>query len=283
MAASVEQSSEHPLADAIVNSARGKKLKILKTENFNALPGNGVEAWVNGTSIFLGSVKLMQNRGIDARILEHHTIRLSNEGKTPVIVAFDNKAAGLIAVADPIKKDSKTAIQQLQGMGLEIVMISGDNRRTAEAIARKINITHVLAEVMPQNKADQIKKLQQQGKVVAMVGDGINDAPALAQADVGIAMGTGTDIAMEAGDITLIKGSLASVVTAIQLSKATMRNIKQNLFGSFIYNTLGIPIAAGVLYPFLGILLNPIFAAAAMAASSVTVVSNALRLRRIRL
>jgi Cu+-exporting ATPase len=230
----------------------------------------------------LGNLKLMQDRGIEIGSAENTMLKLANDGKTPMLVSFDNKAVGIIAVADPVKEDSIRAIHDLQKMGLDVVMITGDNRRTAEAIAKTIGIDRVLAEVLPEEKSNQVQKLQTAGKVVSMVGDGINDAPALAQADVGIAIGTGTDVAMEASDITLIKGNLTGVVTAIQLSRATMRNIKQNLFGSFIYNTLGIPIAAGVLYPFFGILLNPMFAAAAMAASSVTVVSNALRLRRFK-
>lgn len=283
LAAAVEQNSEHPLAEAIVNSAKEKGLNILKVENFKALPGLGVTASLNGTSVLLGSLKLMQDRGFDSDAVKEHTNKLANEGKTPILIAFNQKLVGLIAVADPIKADSARAITNLQNMGIEVVMLSGDNQQTAEGIARQLGIERVLAEVLPDEKVTHVKMLQQEGKLVAMVGDGINDAPALAKADVGIAIGTGTDIAMEAGDITLIKGSLTGVVTAIQLSKATMRNIKQNLFGSFIYNILGIPIAAGVLYPFLGILLNPMFAAAAMAASSVTVVSNALRLRRFKL
>lgn len=282
MAAAVEQGSEHPLGEAIVNYAKEKKLEIMKADHFKALPGHGVEAQVNGTEILLGNLKVMKERGIDTSLFRADIKMLAGEGKTPMFVAFNNQAVGLIAVADPIKEDSINAIRKLQKMGLEVVMISGDNRRTAEGIAKRIGIKRVLAEVLPDDKAKQVKKLQQVGKIIAMVGDGINDAPALAQADVGIAIGTGTDIAMESSDITLIKGNLTGVVTAIQLSKATMKNIKQNLFGSFIYNVSGIPIAAGVLYPFFGILLNPMFAAAAMAASSVTVVSNALRLRRFK-
>jgi Cu+-exporting ATPase len=282
MAASVEHGSEHPLGEAIYESAKEKGLKILESSNFKAIPGYGVEAKVNGTVILLGNQKLMQDRKIDVESLNIQAANLSNEGKTPMFVAFNNKSAGLIAVADTVKKDSAKAIRDLHKMGLEVVMMTGDNERTAEAVARMVGVDRVFAEVLPEEKANQVRKLQLEGKSVAMVGDGINDAPALAQADVGIAIGTGTDVAMEASDITLIKGSLTSVVAAIQLSKATMRNIKQNLFGSFIYNTLGIPIAAGILYPIFGILLSPIIASAAMAASSVTVVSNALRLRRFR-
>ncbi|MFQ6116530.1 MAG: heavy metal translocating P-type ATPase, partial [bacterium] len=282
MAASVEQGSEHPLGEAIHESAKEKGVKIFETTNFQAIPGHGVEAQVNNTMVLLGNNKFMHERQIDVSLLKEHLIKLSEKGKTPMVVAFDNKAVGLIAVADTVKQDSAKAVEDLQRMGLEVVMMTGDNRRTAEAIAQQIGVDRIFSEVLPEDKANQVKKLQMEGKIVAMVGDGINDAPALAQADVGIAIGTGTDVAMEASDITLIKGSLTSVTAAIQLSKATMKNIKQNLFGSFLYNTLGIPIAAGILYPFIGLLLSPIIASAAMAASSVTVVSNALRLRRFK-
>lgn len=283
LAASVEQGSEHPLGEAIRESAAEKGLTIFKSENFSARPGLGVEATVENEIVRLGNLKFMKKNGIAAETMEQEAAKLSADGKTPVFVASGNSLLGIIAIADPIKEDSAEAIAALKKMGLEVVMVTGDNQRTAEAIQRQVGIDRVLAEVLPDEKAAQVKKLQDEGKIVAMVGDGINDAPALAQAHVGIAMGTGTDIAMEAGDITLVKGSLKSVVSAIQLSRATMRNIKQNLFGSFIYNTLGIPIAAGVLFPVFGILLNPMFAAAAMAASSVTVVSNALRLRRFKI
>jgi len=230
----------------------------------------------------LGNIKLMKDRSIDPGTLAEEAVRMADEGQTPMFVAVDNQAAGIIAVADPIKDDSVKAIQVMKKLGLQVVMITGDNRHTAEAIGRKVGIDRVLAEVLPEDKALNVKKLQQEGHVVGMVGDGINDAPALAQANIGIAIGTGTDIAMEASDITLIKGQLSSVATAIKLSKATMRNIKQNLLGSFFYNTVGVPIAAGILYPFFGILLSPIIASAAMAMSSVTVLSNALRLRRFK-
>ncbi len=282
MAASVEQGSEHPLGEAIVENAREKNILLADATNFKAVPGHGVEADIDGTHIMLGNIKLMQERGIVVDVLRSTAADLARNGKTPMYVAFDGRASGLIAVADPVKEDSAKAIQQLHRLGLNVVMMTGDNKRTAEAIARQVGVDRVLAEVLPEDKAFQVKKLQQEGHIVAMVGDGINDAPALAQADVGIAIGTGADVAMEASDITLIKGNLTSVAAAIQLSKATMRNIKQNLFGSFVYNTLGIPIAAGVLYPFIGVLLSPIIASAAMAASSVTVLTNALRLRRFR-
>ncbi len=219
---------------------------------------------------------------IDLKDLEEKSIRLADEGKTPMFVAVDGKAAGIIAVADTVKQDSKEAIALLKKMGLEVVMITGDNARTANAIAKQVGIERVLSEVLPEDKALNVQKLQNEGKKVAMVGDGINDAPALAQADIGLAIGTGTDVAIEASDITLIKGSLKGVVLAIQLSKATMKNIKENLFGAFFYNGLGLPIAAGLLFPFFGILLSPLIAAAAMAFSSVTVVTNANRLRNFK-
>jgi Cu+-exporting ATPase len=225
----------------------------------------------------------MKDRGIPLDGLEKEAEELSNQGKTPMFVAIDGNSAGIIAVANTLKEHSKEAVGALHKMGIEVAMLTGGNRKTADAIAREIGIDRVLAEVLPEVKADEVKKLQAEGKKVAMVGDGINDAPALAQSDVGIAIGTGTDVAMESADITLISGDLRGVVTAVALSKATLRNIKQNLFWAFTYNTTLIPVAAGVLFPFFGILLNPIFAAAAMGLSSVTVVSNALRLRRFRL
>ncbi|MFQ6092838.1 MAG: copper-translocating P-type ATPase, partial [bacterium] len=282
LAASVEKGSEHPLGEAILESAQEKGYTLVDPKGFNAIPGHGVVAKIDGDSVMLGNVKLMHDRKIEVGKLEGEAIRMADDGKTPMFVAVNDRAAGIIAVADTVKEDSAQAISALKRMGLEVVMITGDNKRTAEAIARQVGVDRVLAEVLPQDKAHNIQKLQLEGKTVAMVGDGINDAPALAQADVGIAIGTGTDVAMEASDITLIKGRLTSVPTAIRLSKATMRNIKQNLLGSFFYNTLGIPIAAGILYPIFGILLSPIIASAAMAASSVTVLSNALRLRRFR-
>ncbi|MBL7093857.1 heavy metal translocating P-type ATPase [candidate division KSB1 bacterium] len=282
LAASAERGSEHPLGEAIYKSAEEKGLTISESTNFKAIPGHGVEALVNNVKVQLGNLKLMQEQNIRTDSVKDQLVNLADQGKTPMFVAFDNKLVGIIAVADTLKEDSEKAIQTLHRLGLEVVMMTGDNKRTAEAIAKLVNVDRIFADVLPEEKANHVKKLQSEGKIVAMVGDGINDAPALAQADVGIAIGTGTDVAMEASDITLIKGSLTSVAHAIQLSKATMRNIKQNLFGSFIYNTLGIPVAAGVLYPFIGLLLSPIIASAAMAASSVTVVSNALRLKRFK-
>lgn len=282
LSASVERSSEHPLAEAIVRGAEEKNITLNEPKEFNALPGHGVEANVNGRKVLLGNLKMMNKFSIQLNGLEELSRKLADEGKTPMFVAIDNKAAGIIAVADIIKPDSKEAIAQLKKLGLEVVMITGDNSRTANAIAKQVGIDRVLSEVLPEDKAFNVQKLQNEGKKVAMVGDGINDAPALAQADIGLAIGTGTDVAIEASDITLIKGSLKGVVLAIQLSKATMKNIRENLFGAFFYNGLGIPIAAGLLYPFFGLLLSPLIAGAAMAFSSVTVVTNANRLRRFR-
>jgi len=280
LAAGVEKSSEHPLAAAIVEGAAARGLTLPDPENFNAIPGHGVEARIEGRVLLLGNLKLMRDRKVASDGLEGQASRLADEGKTPMFVAIDSKPAGIIAVADTVKEDSKAAIQVLKDMGLEVVMITGDNERTAKAIARQVGVERVLAEVLPQDKAFNVQRLQLEGKKVAMVGDGINDAPALAQADVGFAIGTGTDVAIAASDITLIKGSLKGVVTAIQISRATMRNVYQNLVGAFIYNTLGLPVALGVLYPFLGILLSPLLAAIAMSFSSVTVIANANRLKR---
>jgi Cu+-exporting ATPase len=279
LAAGLEQASEHPLAQAIVDGAKERNLDLPKASEFEAVPGQGAKAKVEGRTVAIGNLKMMQAIGAEVKDLEARAQALAEEGKTPIYVAIDGTAAGILAVADTVKEDSREALARLIDLGLEVVMITGDNRRTAEAIARQVGILRVLAEVLPEDKARNVQMLQREGKTVAMVGDGINDAPALAQADVGIAIGTGTDVAMEASDITLIRGSLQGVALAIELSRATMRNIKQNLFGSFIYNSLGVPIAAGVLYPFFGILLSPILASAAMALSSVTVVGNALRLR----
>ncbi|HLF00780.1 MAG TPA: copper-translocating P-type ATPase, partial [Anaerolineales bacterium] len=284
LAASVEKSSEHPLALAIVEGAQARGLKLSDVQTFDAIPGHGVSATVEGRHVLIGNLKLMNREGIALGGLEEKSRALADDGKTPMYVAIDGKAAGIIAVADTVKEDSKAAIAVLKKMGLEVVMITGDNERTAKAIARhagfQAGVDRVMAEVLPQDKAFNVQKLQLEGKKVAMVGDGINDAPALAQADIGLAIGTGTDVAIEASDITLIKGSLMGVVTAIQLSRATMRNVYQNLFGAFIYNTVGLPIALGVLYPFFGILLSPLLAALAMSFSSVTVISNANRLKR---
>jgi Cu+-exporting ATPase len=280
LAASAEKGSEHPLGEAIVRAATERTLQLSDPDRFSAIPGHGIQAHVDGRSVVLGTLKLMADQGVAAGPAEARLESLAEQGKTAMVVAVDGALAGVVAVADTIKDDSTEAIARLHRLGLEVVMLTGDNHRTATAIARSVGIDRVLAEVLPDEKATQIKLLQAEGKTVAMVGDGINDAPALAQADVGLAMGTGTDVAMESGDITLIKGSLTGVATSIELSKATMRNIHQNLVGAFAYNTLGIPIAAGLLYPAFGILLSPLIAGAAMAFSSVTVVTNANRLRR---
>jgi Cu+-exporting ATPase len=282
LAASLERGSEHPLGEAIVNGAQERRLALADAAQFAAIPGHGVSGRVEGRAVLLGNARLMHDKGVNIAPLEGDWDRLAENGKTPMFVAVDGKAAGLVAVADTVKPDSKAAIAGLKHMGLEVVMITGDNARTANAIACEVGVDRVLAEVLPQDKAHEIQKLQLEGKCVAMVGDGINDAPALAQADVGFAIGTGTDVAIEASDITLIKGSLKGVVTAIEISRATMRNVYQNLFGAFVYNAAGIPVAMGLLYPVLGVLLSPILAAAAMAASSVTVVTNANRLRYFR-
>ncbi len=277
--ASAEKQSEHPLAAAIVRGAETRNLAFEKVENFNALEGRGIEAKVSGKDLLLGNLRLMNERKIELNDADNTVEKLAGEGKTPMFAAIDGKFAGIVAVADTIKPESKEAIQALQNLGLEVVMMTGDNKRTAEAVAAQVGIKRVLAEVLPEGKSGEIKRLQAERKIVGMVGDGINDAPALAQADVGIAIGTGTDVAIEASDITLIKGDLRGVVTAIALSKATIRSVKQNLFWAFIYNVIGIPIAAGLLYPLTGWLLAPIIASAAMSLSSVSVVANSLRLR----
>ncbi len=279
-AATTEKGSEHPLGEAIVKEAEERGIDLRDPKDFNAIPGHGVVAKVDGRSVMLGNLKLMKDEKIDTGAhFEKEAERLAGEGKTPMFIAVDGSIAGIVSVADTLKENSPEAVERLHDIGLEVVMITGDNKRTADAIAKLVGIDRVLAEVLPGDKAKEVKKLQKEGKVVAMVGDGINDAPALAQANVGIAIGTGTDVAMEASDITLITGDLMGVVTSIKLSKRTMRIIKENLFWAFAYNTTLIPVAAGVLYPFFGILLNPVFAAIAMALSSISVVSNSLRLK----
>jgi len=282
LAASVERSSEHPLAEAIVEGAKTRGITLSEPTAFEAVPGHGVIATVDGRRVAMGNLKMMDREKITLDQFEQKAASLADDGKTPMYVIVDGQIAGIVAVADTVKDDSAEAIASLQKMGIEVVMITGDNKRTAEAIARKVGISRVLAEVLPEDKAHNVHLLQAEGKKVAMVGDGINDAPALAQADIGLAIGTGTDVAIEASDITLIKGSLKSVATAIEVSRATMNNIKQNLVGAFIYNVLGLPVAMGLLFPFFGILLNPLLAGAAMAFSSVTVVSNANRLRSFK-
>jgi Cu+-exporting ATPase len=283
LAASVERASEHPLGEALVHRAQERGVGFARVENFNAVAGHGVEAEAEGRRVLVGNLRLMSERGVNLDGLSVRAAALASEAKTPVYVAVEGRAVGLVAVADSIKPESKGAIAALEALGLEVVMLTGDDRRTAEAVARAVGITRVLAEVLPEGKADAVKVLQAEAKTVAMVGDGINDAPALAQADIGIAMGTGTDVAIEAADITLVRGSLRGVLTAITLSRQTMRVIKQNLFWAFAYNALGIPLAAGAFYPLLGWTLTPIFASAAMALSSVSVVTNSLRLRRLKL
>ena len=283
LAASAEKASEHPLGEAIVKKADERNISLQDPQQFEAIEGRGIKAVVAGEDVLIGSAELMKIQSIKCDGLMDKAEEAALEGKTPVCVALNGKAAGLLSITDPLKDDSVEAVAKLKKMGLEVAMLTGDNHKTAEAIARKVGIEKVMSEVLPQDKVEEIKKLQAEGKKVAMVGDGINDAPALVQADVGIAIGSGTDVAMEASDITLIKENLTGVVSAVELSKKTVRTIKQNLFWAFIYNAIGIPIAAGILYPFFGILLSPIVASAAMAFSSVSVVSNSLRLKRAKL
>jgi Cu+-exporting ATPase len=297
LAASAERGSEHPLGEAIVRAAAEKKLGLSPVSDFSAIPGHGIEASVDGQRFILGNLRLMEDRGLSLSELDKESGRLWEQGKTVMFLGRDGQIMGAIALADSLKSDAREAVEALHSMDFEVVMLTGDNRRTAEAIAREAGIDRVLAEVLPEHKAEEVKRLQEEGETVAMVGDGINDAPALAQADVGIAIGTGTDVAMETGDITLISGDLGGIVTAVSLSKRTMMTIKQNLFWAFAYNTSLIPVAAGVLYLAFGStgvpsglhfilgeygFLNPILAAAAMAVSSLTVVSNSLRLKRFR-
>jgi Cu+-exporting ATPase len=283
LAASAERGSEHPLGEALVRAARERGLALSDASAFRALAGHGIEATVDGRAVLLGNARLMGERGISPTPLEARAAALAEEGQTPVYVALDGRLAGVVSVADPVKPEAAEAIATLRGMGLEVVMMTGDNRRTAEAVARRVGITRVLAEVLPEGKASEVKRLQEEEKRrVGMVGDGINDAPALAQADVGIAIGTGTDVAIEASDVTLVRGDLRGVPTAIALSRATIRTVKQNLFWAFVYNVVGIPVAAGLLYPFTGWLLSPVLASAAMSMSSVSVVASSLRLRRFK-
>jgi len=283
LAATLERSSEHPLAEAIVEAAKERGLALAEAKNFDSPIGKGVTGTVEGHSLVIGSHRIMDEAGIDIASLAGEAEALRGDGATVIVVAIDGKAAGLLAIADPIKPTTPAAIKALQAAGIKVVMLTGDNRTTAEAVARQLGIDDVEAEVLPEEKSGVVAKLRSQGRVVAMAGDGVNDAPALAAADIGVAMGTGTDVAIESAGVTLLKGDLQGIVTALQLSRATMGNIRQNLFFAFIYNAAGVPIAAGLLYPFFGILLSPIIAAAAMALSSVSVIGNALRLRSVSL
>ena len=279
LVASAEKKSEHSLSGAIVSEAARRGVQLTEPTSFRALPGLGLEATVAGKNVVLGNEKLLAGRNVVVDSIGGQLSALAKDGKTPMLVAIDGKLAGILAVADEIKAESPAAIAALQAMGIEVMMVTGDNQRTADAIARQVGITRVLAGVLPDHKADEIKRLQGEGRIVGMVGDGINDAPALAQADVGIAIGSGTDVAIAAADITLLRGDLRGVVTAIALSRATIRTVRQNLFWAFVYNVIGIPLAAGVFYPLTGWLLSPVIASAAMSLSSVSVVTNSLRLR----
>ena len=284
LAASLERQSEHPLAESIVAGAEERKVELTKVDDFKSITGKGVSGKVGGQTVALGNQKLLEELGIAIDTdLAKKADNLRADGQTVMFVAIDNKHAGLLGVADPIKESTAEAIKMLHDEGLQIVMLTGDNKITAETVAGKLGVKTVVSDVLPEQKQDVVKRFQGEGKIVAMAGDGVNDAPALAQAEVGIAMGTGTDVAMDSAGVTLVKGDLRGIVRAIRLSRATMSNIRQNLFFAFIYNVLGVPIAAGILYPFFGILLSPIIASAAMTFSSVSVITNALRLRRAKL
>jgi Cu+-exporting ATPase len=283
LAASLERGSEHPLAAAIVGGTRERGVTLTEASQFRSITGKGVIGTVDGKKVGLGNQKLLEEMGIAANGLSQRAEDLRRDGQTVMSVVVDHAVAGLIGVADPIKQSTPEAIRLLHKEGVKIVMLTGDNRTTAEAVAKKLGIDEIQAEVLPEQKGEVVKRLQAERKMVAMAGDGINDAPALAQAHVGIAMGTGTDVAMESAAITLVKGDLRGIANARRLSHGTMRNIRQNLFFAFIYNTLGIPVAAGVLYPFFGLLLSPIIASAAMTFSSVSVITNALRLNKMQL
>jgi Cu+-exporting ATPase len=283
LAASIERGSEHPLASAIVKVEQQRGAVLTEASGFKSVTGQGVTGRIGEAQVALGNAKLLEGLGIEVAALVEKAEPLRREGQTVMFVAVDGKAAGLLGVADPVKASTPEAIRELRADGLRLVMLTGDSRTTAEAVARKLGIDEVHAEVRPEEKSDWVKRLQGEGRVVAMAGDGVNDAPALAQAQVGIAMGTGTDIAMESAAVTLVKGDLRGIARAQRLSRGTVRNIRQNLFFAFIYNVLGVPIAAGLLYPFFGLLLSPMLASAAMSISSVSVITNALRLRRLML
>ncbi|HEV2731700.1 MAG TPA: HAD-IC family P-type ATPase, partial [Terriglobales bacterium] len=283
LAASLEQGSEHPLGTAVIAAARERGLKLSPAANFESLTGRGIRGRIEGREVLVGNEGWLKEVGLLEPSLSSRVEELRRNAQTVIFVAVDGRIAGVLGVADPIKQSTPQAVRDLKREGLRLVMLTGDSRATAEAIARQLEIEEFEAEVLPEQKSEVVRRLQSEGRTVAMAGDGINDAPALAQANVGIAMGTGTDVAMESGGITLVKGDLAGIVRARKLSRATMRNIRQNLFFAFVYNSLGVPIAAGVLYPFFGLLLRPIFAAAAMSFSSVSVITNSLRLRKVEL
>jgi Cu+-exporting ATPase len=280
LAASLERGSEHPLADAIVGAARERGLSLDEAVDFRVTPGQGVAGSIAGRRVALGNARLLETLGVSPGDLAERAEALRRDGQTAVFLVVDDRPAGLVAVADPVKASTPEALRSLREDGIRVVMLTGDSRTTAKAVADRLGITEVLAEVLPEQKTEVVKRLQAEGRIVAMAGDGINDAPALAQAHVGIAMGTGTDVAMESADVTLVKGDLRGIARARRLSRATLRNIRQNLFFAFVYNALGVPLAAGVLYPIAGLLLSPMVASAAMTVSSVSVIANALRLRR---
>ncbi|MFQ5781033.1 MAG: HAD-IC family P-type ATPase, partial [Nitrospiria bacterium] len=280
--ASAEKGSEHPLAKAIITAAKTEGIELADCEHFDAIPGKGIRTTVSGREVLLGTARWLEEEGIPIGEFQKAGVRLSEEGKTPMFVAVDRECVGIIAVSDTVKENANGVVAALHRIGLKIILLTGDQKKTAEVIAKKVGIDQVISEVLPNEKARMIQLLQKEGYRVAMVGDGINDAPALAQADIGMAIGTGTDVAMAAADITLVGGDLRGIATALGLSRATIRNVKQNLFFAFIYNIILIPVAAGVLYPIWGVLLSPILAAAAMGLSSVSVVTNALRLKRFR-
>jgi Cu+-exporting ATPase len=283
VAAAVERASEHPLASAVLAAAAARGLDVARASSFDSMTGRGVRAVVEGREVLLGSAALLRDRQIDARVLEGVGESLRSNGQTVVFLAIAGRVAGLIGVADPIKASTEEAVRLLRRDGLRLVMLTGDAAATAHTVAAKLGIDDVFAEVLPEQKRDVVQRLQRDGRIVAMAGDGINDAPALAQADVGVAMGSGTDVAIASAGITLVKGDLRAIARARRLSRATMRNIRQNLFLAFIYNAIGVPVAAGALYPFLGVLISPIWASAAMTLSSVSVIGNALRLRNAHL